>query len=77
MIGAEYTKDCPREDCRIRFDMSGTSTLMAWSPVYDKDGNDVSGGNPNIHTSGASCDTCGRRWVSRTQYGKTVTTEKR
>ena len=51
-----------------------TSTSAYFAPVYDKHGNNL---NPdgNIASSSVSCLTCGKKWHSTTQYGKTTYTE--
>ena len=66
----QVTRDCPREDCRIEHH-GGTMTCMAWSPTYDKRGNQT-GHDPNMHTQDVRCKTCGVRWSVVTQYGETT-----
>lgn len=61
----EPHKTCPREDCRIEH-LGGTSTLMGWSPTFDKHGNQI-GSDPNIRISRSRCATCGAEWELRTQ----------
>lgn len=68
---SEVTKDCTREDCSITGGF-GTSTCMAWTPTYDKNGNQTDRGDPNIHSSSLKCLTCGASWWLRTQYGETT-----
>ena len=68
------TKDCSRQDCQIIFKGS-TNTLMAWSPVYDRNGNRIDSGDPNISTHFIRCRVCGREWVAETQYGTTSVSE--
>lgn len=63
---------CDKE-CRFAYGVSMT-TAMYFTPVFDKHGNNV---NPdgNITTSEVSCGVCGKRWTSRTQFGKTEFSE--
>lgn len=70
---ASMTKDCPRQDCRISYS-GGRSTLMSWQPTYDRDGSRTDKGDPNITTSEASCASCGKQWVLKSQYGETKVT---
>jgi len=72
---ARCTKDCPREDCAI-IDLGGASTCMGWTPTYDKHGNRTDRGDPNIHSNGLKCTTCGASWFASTQYGKTTITAR-
>jgi hypothetical protein len=66
--------DCINE-CNFIPSDCGTVTNMYFPPRYDKNGVNT---NPdgNIHTSFVSCGTCGKKWTSETQYGKTIYTEK-
>lgn len=64
----ELTKDCPREDCCVAHTGSST-TLMGWSPTYDKRGNQQ-GRDPNIITSSYVCHTCGLSWRVKSQDGR-------
>lgn len=75
-IIAKMTNNCPREDCRLT-SRGGATTCMGWSPQYDKHGNRVDCGDPNIHTQSYRCHTCGREWVASTQYGKTTFNERK
>ena len=72
-IVAAITKDCNRKDCLISFG-AGMSTLLAWSPAYDRVGNRTDNGDPNTHTQDAHCSTCHRRWTIKTQFGKSTIT---
>ena len=64
------TKDCPQEDCIIRF--GGMSrTMLAWRPSYDKKGN-MSGLDPNVTTTEVFCDTCKKTWIVKGQYDKVI-----
>jgi hypothetical protein len=57
------------KDCR--FNVGGTTTTaMGWQPTYDKDGR-LLNKNPNISQTDISCESCGKRWIARTQYGET------
>lgn len=53
--------DCEREDCRI-LNLGSSTTLLGWTPVYDKYGNDISV-NPNKTTTHYRCSVCGRDWT--------------
>lgn len=66
----KMTKDCQREDCSLT-DHGTTSTCMGFTPTYDKRGNRSDAGDPNITTTEWRCSKCPKRWVARTQYGKT------
>lgn len=59
---------CDKE-CRFRTGMS-TSTLLGWTPVYDKNGRLVNK-NPNTTKTDVMCGTCGKQWLAVTQYGET------
>lgn len=39
------------------------STCMAWTPVYDGNGMQVAGQDPNSYTTDYSCSTCRKRWT--------------
>jgi len=54
--------------------MGGTcGTLMAWTPIYDEEGKNVGGGDPNTYTTEYHCHQCGARWtVSRMGDERTV-----
>lgn len=67
------TADCDRPDCKL-VDRGGVSTLMAWTPTYDKNGNRTDRGDPNIRHSTIQCLTCNREWDAKTQYGETTVT---
>lgn len=56
----KITQNC-ENDCQIK-DEGSVTTLVAWSPTYDKNGNYTSK-NPNTITSNFRCLTCGKRWV--------------
>lgn len=71
----QATKDCERDDCRIT-ENGGASTCIAWTPVYDKQGNRADRGDPNTHWSALICSTCKREWSVRTQYGETTLTAR-
>lgn len=67
---SQLTENCDRDDCSIS--LGGmASTCMAWSPTYDKRGNRMDHGDPNITTQSALCQTCRQRWVAKSQYGVT------
>lgn len=57
------------KDCRFHYGVSMT-TAMYFAPVFDKHGNNL---NPdgNITSSDVSCSVCGKKWISKSQYGKT------
>ena len=61
--------ECERDDCRF-LQSGGRSTLVAYIPVYDKNGvnNNLDG---NTTTSNLECLTCGKRWVATTRYNET------
>jgi hypothetical protein len=62
--------ECSREDCMfISFD--GTSTLVAYIPVYDKNGVNT---NPDANTTTfkVNCLSCGRMWVGKTRLDETT-----
>ena len=71
----EATKDCLRDDCSISAVGPSRSTLMAWTPTYDKHGNRIDRGDPNIHSTTMRCWTCGSEWLLSTQYGETKVTK--
>lgn len=60
--------ECPRDDCRF-LDCGSSSTLVAYIPIYDKNGVNT---NPdrNTTTSIFECITCGKRWKCKTQLGE-------
>lgn len=62
--------ECPREDCRFTHS-GGTSTLVAYIPIYDKNGVNI---NPDANTTtfSVNCSSCGKMWVGRTRLGKTT-----
>lgn len=64
--------DCKGE-CRFQYGFSST-TCAYYTPTYDKHGKNL---NPdgNITSSEVTCTACDKKWVSRTQYGKTQFTE--
>jgi len=59
--------DCSREDCLIQY-LGGSSTLMSWTPTYDKDGNQVNQ-DPNTHTKAYRCTICSKQWCTKTRLG--------
>ena len=61
--------ECERDDCRF-LQSGGRSTLVAYIPVYDKNGvnNNLDG---NTTTSNLECLTCGKRWVATSRYNET------
>ena len=65
--------DCDREDCRFQ-NLGSSTTLIGWSPVYDKQGNQVNH-DPNTRRTGYRCTSCARRFEVKTQSGKTTVTE--
>jgi hypothetical protein len=67
-----FTRDCIREDCRLQADGPGSQTLLGWIPTFDKHGNLIGRGDPNIMTCYMHCVTCGARWTESTQYGVTT-----
>lgn len=64
--GALSTSDgspppCPRKtpkECRFA-DLGGTTTLMGWTPVYDRAGDRIDHGDPNKTTITFKCLVCG------------------
>lgn len=57
--------NCPTpRHCVITFEGSNT-TLLAWSPVFDGNGN-LLNVNPNDVEAKFDCDTCGRKWIRKT-----------
>jgi hypothetical protein len=56
--------DCDREDCRIERGIS-TTTLMGWTPTYDKYGNQLNR-DPNKTTTQMRCTACGKSWMETT-----------
>ncbi len=72
----ELTKDCDRDDCRVIGGNASVSTCMAWTPVYDKQGNRIDDGDPNTSTTTYDCATCGAHWTVSTQFGETKITKR-
>jgi hypothetical protein len=62
--------DCPREDCRIQ-NRGTSSTLMGWTPTYDKYGRQLNS-NPNTVKTHFHCLTCGEAWIRKTKSGVTT-----
>ena len=62
--------ECPREDCTFSHS-GGTSTLVAYIPVYDKNGVNI---NPdaNIKTFKVNCISCGKMWVGKSRLDVTT-----
>ena len=60
--------NCDKE-CRFQYGVAMT-TAMYFAPVYDKHGNNL---NPdgNTTTGSVTCNVCGKRWTSVSQFGKT------
>jgi hypothetical protein len=69
------TNNCPRADCSL-YEAGGVTTLLGWSACYDKNGNRIKGGDPNVHKSSLICSACLRQWLMRTQGGQTTISEK-
>jgi hypothetical protein len=68
----------PNPECKKECSFSGSgsmTTLMGYTPTWDKHGN-MTSRDPNITTSEIRCSTCGKRWLSRTQYGETTYLEQ-
>lgn len=66
--------DCPvntPEACRFST-TNHVSTCMGWTPQYNRQGEDVSGGDPNLTTWMTDCAVCGRSWRSSRQYRQTT-----
>lgn len=57
-IFQEFSADCQRDDCRIQ-NKGGTSTLLGWSPAFDRNGNQVAQ-DPNRYVTVFQCATCGK-----------------
>lgn len=68
----QMTKDCASIDCAIHQIGGGVRTSLGWVKVYDKLGNRIDKGDPNITTSKWRCEVCGLEWKARTQYGQTT-----
>jgi hypothetical protein len=62
--------ECPREDCRFTYS-GGTSTLVAYIPIYDKNGVNI---NPDANTTTfkVNCLSCGKIWIGTTCLGETT-----
>jgi hypothetical protein len=62
--------ECPREDCRFSYG-GGTTTLVAYIPIYDKDGKNI---NPDRNTTSftVNCITCGKIWRGQSCLDKTT-----
>lgn len=60
-------KNC-EGNCRYTIE-SETTTLVAYTPVYDKNGNPVNP-DPNTIYGKMFCSTCNRLWSYKKQYGK-------
>ena len=67
--------ECPRDDCAFSYS-GGASTLVAYIPIYDKNGVNT---NPdaNTTTSKINCLSCGKMWVCRTRLGNSTYEEVR
>ena len=61
--------DCDKE-CRFQAVGPTTTTCTYYSPVYDKNGNNI---NPdgNITRGALRCTVCDRKWSFSSRYGKT------
>ena len=68
----QMTSDCLNDFCQISFG-PGTSTLIGWSPSYDKKGR-ITSNNPNRTTTPAWCNKCGRRWSITSANGQSEIT---
>jgi len=55
--------DCEREDCRVIV-LGRMTTLLGWSPTYDKHGNLIDK-DPNTVTTHYQCTVCGKDWVEK------------
>jgi hypothetical protein len=62
--------ECPREDCRFTYS-GGTSTLVAYIPIYDKNGVNI---NPDANTTTfkVNCLSCGKMWVGKSRLDETT-----
>lgn len=60
-------KDC-QGNCRYTIE-SETTTLVAYTPVYDKNGDNINP-DPNNISGKMFCSTCNRLWSYKKQYGK-------
>jgi hypothetical protein len=62
--------ECPREDCKFT-SFDGTSTLVAYIPIYDKDGKNI---NPDANTTTFKvyCLSCGKMWVGNSRLDETT-----
>jgi hypothetical protein len=58
-----------KSKCRLS-EGASMSTCMAYHPVYDGNGKQVGGFDPNRHTTPVSCSTCSQRWYRVAQHGK-------
>jgi hypothetical protein len=70
LIISQLTAGCERTDCAIA-DQGQTSTLIAVTPVYDRNGNPIYR-DPNTTTAHYRCMTCGKTWAVRSQGRDTV-----
>lgn len=60
--------DCPSPNaCRIRKGLVET-TLMAWQPTYDGDGNQLDA-DPNTRQQSMWCSVCRKSWKHVTRRG--------
>ena len=67
-VGELRHPSCPSpSECRIRSE-GATTTLMAWTPVFDGDGNPLNS-DPNTRDESYSCLTCRISWIRRTKSG--------
>jgi ribosomal protein S27E len=62
--------ECVEEDCTFSHS-GGTSTLVAYIPVYDKNGVNI---NPDSNTTTfkVNCLSCGKMWVGKSRLDVTT-----
>lgn len=67
-----FTNPNPSCDLDCRFSDIGptTTTAMYFTPIYDKNGNNINA-DGNISNGTISCSTCGKQWSYTTKLGKT------
>lgn len=60
--------ECDRTDCEIKH-IGSMTTLLSYTPVYDREGNMIHNGDPNTVTDTYHCRQCNATWMTKTHNG--------
>ena len=62
----EATKNCDSDRCSLSV-VASVTTLIAYAPAYDKNGDRIGAADPNTMYETLRCATCGQEWDVKTK----------